>query len=645
MNIRTTVCMAAGAALAWALTMQPARGFESLEALPVFGETELMFLGEDLYMISIASRRAEPLRRAPAAVTVIQGDELRNYRTLAEVLRRIPGFFVDRNELKERIYLRGIPDSFLIMMDGVPFASDASTIDYPRGMELSLDYIEKIEIIRGPGSALWGPDAFSGVVNLVTRRGEQLQGARVASEIGAYSTRVNSGQAGFAKEGWDGYLFGSYAVTEGFERDLPGRRTRKDDYFGEIYGRISYKDLLEISGRHSHYRDFYSEREYRLQGSEYKRISFIQTTLNKSFEDSSISLQGWFQYFDSLDDYDQSRYTQFNRQYGLEAKYDKTLFGNNFATFGASLRYNDGSKTRFVFRDSSFEFFPRYDTRLYSLYFQDKWKITDTLETTVGLRYDYHSEYRRHYSPRVGISYVFWDFFSLKVLYGRAFRTPTLAVVIEESRLDPERIDSYEAELGFQYRNIFGATVSYFYNRLDNLIERNPLGEITNRGSEHIKGIEVSLRYQPRSFLMFYANYSHLFGNRQKGAKATRQVPSDEDPTQSIDTTIEGFFNVAPDNVFNCGIDIDFLRNCQLNVALNFVDRRKLVDDRSRSRRSLASHVLFDVNLFVRDVPVRNLDLALKVRNLTDRKYSTRGVYGIVEGEGSSVYVIVRYRF
>jgi len=63
------------------------------------------------------------------------------YRTLAEALRGVPGFFVDRNELKERIYLRGIPDSFLVMMDGVPFSSDASTIDYPRGADLSLDYL------------------------------------------------------------------------------------------------------------------------------------------------------------------------------------------------------------------------------------------------------------------------------------------------------------------------------------------------------------------------------------------------------------------------------------------------------------------------------------------------------------------------
>ncbi|MEE9505375.1 MAG: TonB-dependent receptor plug domain-containing protein, partial [Thermodesulfobacteriota bacterium] len=88
---------------------------ESLEE--IFQDTKVMFVGKDLYTVSIASRREEPLRRAPAAVTVISGEELKRFRTLAEVLASVPGFFADRHEAKNRIYLRGMPDSFLVMMD------------------------------------------------------------------------------------------------------------------------------------------------------------------------------------------------------------------------------------------------------------------------------------------------------------------------------------------------------------------------------------------------------------------------------------------------------------------------------------------------------------------------------------------------
>ena len=103
---------------------------EDIEA--IFDDTKVMFVGEDLYTVSIASRREEPLRRAPAAVTIIAGDELKRYITLKDALDSVPGFFSDRSEIKNRMYLRGIPDSFLVLMDGVPFSNETSTRDYPR---------------------------------------------------------------------------------------------------------------------------------------------------------------------------------------------------------------------------------------------------------------------------------------------------------------------------------------------------------------------------------------------------------------------------------------------------------------------------------------------------------------------------------
>jgi len=634
------------------LLLPPGVALSEMDNATLFKQTELMFLGEDLYTVSIASRKAEPLERAPAAVTVISRKEIKKYRTLSEALRRVPGFFIDRNELKERIYLRGIPDSFLVMMDGVPFSSDASAIDYPRGMELSLDYIEKIEIIRGPGSSLWGPDAFSGIINLLTKKGADLQGASIKAETGSYDTLGLHAQAGFSKKGWDLFLFGSVSQAEGYEHDVAGSTKRRDDRFGEIYVKASYKDIVELSGRYSQYRDYFSIPNFLTENSEHKAFSFVQATVNKSFEDASVSLQGWYQYFDSMEDYDRtgSQYwiEQHNRQYGMEFKYDQALFGNNFATFGASFRYNDGSTTRQQYRDSSFYLFPNYYTHLFSFYFQDKWKIMENLEATVGLRYDNHSEYSHFYSPRVGVNYMFWNYFNLKLLYGRAFRTPSLAVIIEETGLDPEQIDSYEVEIGFSYKNIFSIQCNYFYNELDDIIERNALGNIANKSDDNIKGVEVSLTLQPHRAVTLYAGYSHLFGNRQRGTSATREIPSEEDPSRTVETTLESFYNVAPDNVISCGLDYRFLNYFRLNLEMNYVDRRKILEtvgDGSASRTSLSSYVLFDVNLFVTNFPVKNVEMAFKIKNITDKQYYSRGVFDIVDGEGSSMYFFIKYTF
>jgi outer membrane cobalamin receptor len=644
--------LAAGIGVAAMLALLPGGGRAlAQDKPPAFEETELMFLGEELYTVSIASRRIETLQRAPAAVTVISAEELKKYRTLAEVLRRVPGFFIDRNEVKERIYLRGIPDSFLVLMDGVPFSCDATTIDYPRGLDLSLNYIEKIEIVRGPGSALWGPDAFSGIINLVTKKGADLQGVSLTAEGGSFDTKRAETLAGFNRKDWDGLLFMSTTKTKGFEHDLHNGQERPHDHYDEAYGKLSYKDILEISGRYSRYRDFYSEPVFMYEGSEHKPLSFIQATLNKSFEKSAFSLQGWFQYFDNEDSYGKSQFTQNNKQYALEAKYDFSLWEQHYLSLGSSFRYNDGSKTTFTFEDQDFDYFRRYFTRRYSGYFQDKWKIAQNLEATAGVRYDDHSIYGEFTSPRAGLNYLFWDYFNAKLLYGRAFRTPTLAFLIEQVGLKPERIDSYEAELGFHYKNLFGVEANFFYNKLKDLIERDASGAIRNTGEENIKGVELSITGKPHRSVSVYANYSHVFGNRQRGTRATIEIPDIEDPSQTTESTIESFLNVAPDNVFNCGIDYSFLRYCRASLELNYVDERKLgtlaqaTEPSVSLRKNLGSYVLWDFYLSVKDLPFKNLELALKLKNITAKKYDTRGVFGLVDGMGRATFITLNYRF
>src|SRR4030042_1466072 len=96
--------------IAWCLGLclsAPSPGQEDIAS-----DTMLMFVGEELYTISAASRREESIRKAPAAVTVLGRKELKRYRTLAEALKAVPGFYLDHTGRKEEIYLRGVADSF-----------------------------------------------------------------------------------------------------------------------------------------------------------------------------------------------------------------------------------------------------------------------------------------------------------------------------------------------------------------------------------------------------------------------------------------------------------------------------------------------------------------------------------------------------
>lgn len=619
----------------------------------IFKDTKVMFVGQDLYTVSIASRREEPLRRAPAAVTVITGEELKRFRTLAEVLASVPGFFADRNEIKNRIYLRGTLDSFLVMMDGVPFSNDTSTKDYPREMELSLDYLEKIEIVRGPGSALWGADAFSGIVNLVTKKGKDVQGTTLSSEVGTFNTQRYKLLSGYTKGDLDLLLSANYSASDDFEHNpprldifSPTLHERKRDYFSEFYGKLRYKEILEISGRVSNYKNFFSTPRFHLNGEEYTPFSFIQATYNQEIGSSSnLLLNAYAEHFENLEEFDTFTLKNKNWQYGWEGKYDFNFIKSHFMTLGFSIRVNDGSSTkaRIKFIGTPIDTVIRsFDTRLFSLYFQDKYKITDDLEFTAGVRYDNHSEYKRTISPRLGISWFFLDNFNLKLLYGRAFRTPALHLLVDAGSLKPERIESYELELGYQYQEILSLNLNLFYNRLKDIIEEVSIARVRNRGSDDVKGIEFSASYQPASSLSLYANAFYLFKNRR-----AFEVPADlfvefrESNEQEIESSL-----LAPRSVFHWGINYSFLKYATANLHFSYYAKRKLPENRFYVRKgNVAPYLTVDCNLFLKHLLNDRLELSLKLRNILDTDYHSRGKYSVIDSAGRGVFFSLEYKF
>ncbi len=623
------------------------------EAEDLFSETKLMFIGEDLYTVSIASRRDEPLKRAPAAVTVIAGDRLRGYRTLAEVLRSVPGFFIDRTEVKDRAYLRGVPDSFLVMMDGVPFSNDTSTGDYPRGLELSLSYIEKIEIIRGPGSALWGADAFSGVVNLVTKKGRDVKGLIASVEGGTFNTKRAHVLGGHEARGVDFLFFASASESDDFEHNVPGG-DRLRDHFAEFYGKIQIRDSLEISGRYSRYRDFYSNPFNLRDGdsSEYKPFSFVQTTYTKSWDESRLLLKAYAEEFDNFEKVEIARLRSKNWQYGAEGQYDFSLWSDHLLTAGLAFRYNDGRRTEvrplIPLDIGELDVFPSFDFHRVSVFVQDKYKISDALEMTLGVRYDDHSEYRRTWSPRAGISWLVSENLGVKLLYGRAFRTPRLNALLFASDLDTERIESYELELNYTVGDTLELRANFFYNIVKDLIQGVRItGDVINSGREYIKGVELSFTYSPLDNLSLYGNYYNLFDNRTRGVRGRALANLGELGLKgSLETVTEGLQNIAPDYVFNLGATYRFLRRCTANLRLNYASQRKL-GDYYTEKGTLSPYLVTDFDLLIGDLSKDRWEVALRVRNIFKEGYETRGDFpaGVLDGMERGVFVTASYKF
>ena len=127
---------------------------------------------------------------APSSVTVITSDEIKKYghRTLADVLQSVQGFHVSYDRNYAFLGARGVSlgdfnSRILLLVDGHRVnnnLTDGAYID--TAFILDIDLIDRVEIIRGPGSVLYGNNAFFGVINVITRQGEQLNGAEVSGE-------------------------------------------------------------------------------------------------------------------------------------------------------------------------------------------------------------------------------------------------------------------------------------------------------------------------------------------------------------------------------------------------------------------------------------------------------------------------------
>ncbi len=145
--------------------------------------------------IEVATKRAQSLVEAPAVVSVVTAEEIRErgYLSVAEALRALPGFYVVDDYLAPSVGVRGLPSGqrawsriMKVMIDGhaITYRPEATNFLGPEGVPI--DAVKRIEVIRGPGSALYGADAFLGVVNIVTKRGEDVAGGRLETGVGAF---------------------------------------------------------------------------------------------------------------------------------------------------------------------------------------------------------------------------------------------------------------------------------------------------------------------------------------------------------------------------------------------------------------------------------------------------------------------------
>lgn len=628
-------------------------------------ETLLMFVGEIEPVVTVASRVPEAATTAPAVVTVISHEQIvrQGYQTIAEILSDQPGFYISSNGRGSVPYLRGLRDSILFLYDGVPLTTDVTKNFAPIDSEISLTAVERIEIVRGPGSVLWGPDAFAGVVNIVPKHGYENVGGELSMQAGNrnhYTANVAQGHSGTY---WDAYLAISGARQDyqhlNYARQSSTEQVQTESIdnceYAEAVATVSYADWLQISGRWSDFTRRYTMRSANEQiswaGEKQAPVNLIKATINKIYGPSHYTLSTYIQETDyRVLDADVER-RQRNRVSHVELLWDRRLFGRGLLTLGASQRWNrvagavvsDGFLPDFLIPDQPL-FVPTieqedFSNRLSSAFGQFRYKWNKT-QAWVGFRLDDHSQYSETFSYSIGLHHRFSEQWRLKWTFGNAFRSPYSSQLFSNQQFDPESIRTTSVQL--EWSNTFGATIelSLFHARLENHRAEDVYGGLSESASQESYGSELTATFPLHHDLTLRGGISLLgSGNakehfkviqytylRPDGSKVVVYDQWDEDADQ------------GPKWQARLGFNYQLAPKHNLSITANYGGKISYSYEKGTITGNYRHPFLVDLTYRCPGFIFANETLSLHINNLLDQDYQQPDVYGATSGEGIKLF-------
>ena len=586
-----------------------------------------------------ASKHEQKITEAPSAVSIVTQEDIKQfgYRTLGDILRDVRDLYVTSDRAYQTLGIRGVNrlgdfgGRVLLTVDGHRlnepiFDSTFFGQDFP----LDVDLIERVEVIRGPGSSLYGNNAFFGIVNVITRKGRDLHGLEASALAGTFDTfggRVSYGQQ--FTNGMEVLLSGSYTDSEGqdhlhFPEPVPPGEHPDYERAAKVYGSVSYGDftLWGLFGR----------REKALPPGAWGMVldntksrivdqrALAELKFQRAFADDwsvmarlyydNYNYDGNYQY-DYMDPLNPGITLNRDRNYanfwGGEIQVNKTLFDRHRLTFGAEGRddievhqnnFDVAPPTTYINETTS--------AGNFGLYGQAEVALLTNLVLNAGARYDYFSTFGSTFNPRGGLIYNPLPATALKLLYGQAYRAPNAYEFDFQNinyaanhSLQPETIRTYEFvwEQGLGRHLRF--TGSVFYEDIENLITQGTDGAgvfiFKNTDSVRVLGGSSELE-------------AHWNGFRSR-LSYTYSDAYDDNSGATLNNSprhLGKFQLVAP--IYSDKISLGF-------------DLQALSSRLSARGNNVPGYVTGNLTLFAHDL-VKNLEVSGSVYNLWDTKFS-----------------------
>ena len=686
----------------------------SLYATQNLWDLSLEELG-NIKVTNLASGSPTPLNRAAAITTVITSYDLLNMgaRTMDDALMAVPGLYVSRSDqaYAPTYIFRGIYSNLnpqaLVMVNGIPHKALPFGNRGNGWKGVPVEAIDRIEVIRGPGSALYGADAFAGVINIITKTNQEVDGTHIGARAGSFNSQEAWIQFGGEIADWDVFANANVSKSDGHKGWIESDTQTVFDQLSQVFDPDpGYQPASRAPGwMNTGYEKLdlmfdVSRNKWRLRAG-YQSVEEVGLGVGVAdalspdsvYETESANLD--VTYSENVWDQDLELISELSLLYGSQEaggntyvfpkgakvpdvctltltcfptfyEFDDGFIGNpgfkevqarlaQYAIYSGwdehrvrvavgvswgdvyettetkNFNMNNSPKAEGIVDVSDTEevWLPEKERDSYFVSVQDEWQMAQDWQLVAGVRYDKYSDFGDTTNPRLALVWLTSDEWTSRLLYGRAYRAPSISelyvganpVALGDIDLEPEVIDTYE--LAF-HRTLIGGShysLNFFHYRIEDLILLTDQ-QYTNIGERKGKGLEIEFQSELTSELSLTGNYSY---------QKSEDLSTDEDVGNAPSKQAYVSLNWASSNKWN--LNLEWFWFGQIERPPGDV------------RDEIPGETLW--NLTARRMGlVEGLELEVSVHNLFDSEWRTPGstsVPGDYPAPGRSGNITLRY--
>ncbi len=606
--------------------------------------------------VTSAAKKKQKLGDSAAAVFIITQEDIRRSgaQHLAEVLRMAPGLYVSRlNAYNWRVTSRGgfngiYVDKVLIMIDGRSVYNLQFSNVFWDNLDMPLEDIERIEVIRGPGGPLWGANAVSGVVNIMTRDAEETQGALLSASAGDQNTYTVQGRFGGRLN--KNSFFRAYAkarryrsqqgviVDDADDAVLNTGGFRMDGHPGDVHWTIN-GDAYHLDGGDLDWQTL-AKRRQKVDGGH-----LLGRWSSRSNDGSEWHVQSY---------YDRQRrfapaYGVTNEVWDIEGQY-RTTWGAHEWNAGLGYRWMQSEVAAFSLvtreelmrRDQLFSAFVQDDIRL----------IPDQLNLLLGSKFEHNDYTGVEIQPTARLLWHPQEDYSFWAAVSRTVRTPSQVADHIRGELTPaaifnpfqplnmvfnfqgnsdvksETVISYE--LGFRFRShaYLNWDVTAFYDNYKNLAQRIDrgvpdlangrvlvYGSFENQVKGHHYGLETVMNWQPSAHWQLKLSNT-LLNSQMSVTPGVPYNPDDiENGTPHVQWSIQSYVDLSPD--WGLNVDLRYVGDIQNTQAYWGLNVNLLWQINQQWDLSLSAQNLLDAQQQEYDTSSFSINLSENPRNVS----------------------------